>query len=68
MWQYIKHSLDSVTLSGVNIIRVFIRKEAVDECFFLRYKILPDDSTIISHAESIIQMKNDYEQQQEGVE
>lgn len=66
MWQYINHSLDSVNLAGIHIIRVFMQKDSIDECFFLRYQTLPDDNTIIAHANSVIQMKNDYEQQQEG--
>lgn len=43
-----------------------MQKDSIDECFFLRYQTLPDDNTIIAHANSVIQMKNDYEQQQEG--
>jgi hypothetical protein len=66
MWQYVKHFLDNINPAGINIIRVFIQKDSVDECFFLRYKNLPDDSIIIEHANIVIQIKNDYEQQQQG--
>jgi hypothetical protein len=68
MWQYVSHSLDSINIAGMHIVRVFMKKESTDECFFLRYQALPNDSVIILHANSVIQMKNDYEQQEGGLE
>lgn len=63
MWEYLSYSLEGVNPAGVNIIRVFIKKDFVEECFFLYYMVLPSDDIIISHAQDYIQKKNDYEQQ-----
>ncbi len=63
MWQYISHILDCINPAGVYVIRVFMKKDSIDECFFLEYRNCPDDSLIISDAEKFIQNKNSYEQQ-----
>ena len=68
MWQYINHSLDSINPAGIHIIRVFMRKNSTDECFFLQYKTLPDDSVIMATANTLIDLKNNLEQQQEVTE
>jgi hypothetical protein len=63
MWQYISYSLDSVNIAGNYIIRVFMQKDLVDECFFLEYRIVPDESVVISDAQQFIEIRNNYEQQ-----
>ena len=58
MWQYTSHAFEEIRPSGKIIIRVYMEKDGIPECFFLEYNDLPDEATILSHADIYINNKN----------
>lgn len=61
MWQYESFSNEGKNPAGKNIIRVFISKNEIQECFFLEYFDIPDELKIQEDAFGYINSKNQYE-------
>lgn len=62
MWEYLSYSLEGINPAGINIVRVFMKKDSIEQCFFVYYKVLPSDDVIVSHAQDYIRQKNDLQQ------
>lgn len=61
MWQYTSHAFEEIRPSGKIIIRVYMEKDGLPECFFLEYNEQPGEDIILSHALREINTRNQAE-------